>query len=353
MIALAMLALASCARKEADRTGTIEYVREIISGADSGLQDLVRNYNEADRSKSIFVAGPMDRSVQVLRTLQTFDRFDNVDGRIAPDGLPDFSGETVCAVYDMDFEGVSGNEALRRAGVRSVLQTMDTTCFVSPYDKSGLGRKPAAKIVLLASPQAAVATADIDTLFTALGCTLPVISPLKLALERFFARKGAPASILVISDEANASGEAYNACAALVCKASGIAASSCFVRAQVSDHPLLDILNEYSASGADKPADLLIIDNPEVDPAAVRADLATIRSVMNEESLLYGNLISKDFHVADLGREGAEECYRALRKQNLFTHKVAYPKVLEYMSVSSPADSISEMLLQYNPKYLY
>ena len=354
ILALAVFAYASCAHVEPAGSNLPEYVRDIISGKDTRLHSLVTSYNPDDRSKSLFVLGPMERSLPAIRALMTCDRFDNVDGRRTPDGLPDFAGESLCAIYDIDYSGINESGELRRATVRSVIQAMDTVCFVSPYDKSGLGRKPGAKLVLLTSPRAALSgMSDVDTLLTALSCNMPVICPMKIALEPFFAQKKKSAVIAVIGDSAEKDLDAYPAYVQSLAAKAGMDTSACFVRTDSTAKPLLSLLDAYAASGASLPIDMLLVDNHRVDANEIRAELARVRSVMNEESFLYGNLVSRDFKVVDLAAVGAESCFTSLRRRNLFTHKVAYPTIMEYMSVSSPADSIKEMLLQYNTKYLH
>ena len=74
------------------------------------------------------------------------------------------------------------------------------------------------------------------------------------------------------------------------------------------------------------PVDLLIVDNPQLDSKEIYETV-------------------KPIPVVDLEDLGAAECYKALRKGNLFTHRVAWPESIEYMYAD-------DKVLQYNKKFL-
>ena len=166
----------------------VQYVSEIISDSYSAEHKLVSEYNPQDASKAIFVFGSRSRTQAVASVLMECDAYDNVDGSSNPDGLKDFAGETVCTVANFSNFGEMVNdgrqEDLRELTTRNVLAAMDTLCFVSPYDRSGMGKKPLAKLIILGSAcMTQYGQYDIDSLFNALNCHLPVITPMQLIVD--------------------------------------------------------------------------------------------------------------------------------------------------------------------------
>ena len=344
LFAAATLALASCARGGQEEGAALKYVQDIISGQESAAHAIVSGYGSAPKAGAVYVAGPYAPCVKAMKGLIRFEAFDNVTGHPIPDALPDFAGEKICALYDMAPEA-STQEELRAAAVKSVMEAMDSVCFVSPYDNEGLGAKPVAKVVLLPSPYAAYGISDIDTLLTVFGAKLQVISPLKNALEPFFKARHSAATVAVLAAKEYALGNAYKGYVDYLSAKQGLDSSTCVVSADSSAAPFLNLLAAYAENGNKKPIDILIVDNPDIDIRTVYENILRVRSVMYPESLVYGNLLAKDFRVVDLARKGAEECFKALRLGNLFTHKVAWPESMEYMSAEGK-------ILQYDTKYL-
>ena len=174
----------------------VPYVSDIINDSYSSEHKLVSGYDPQDRSKAIFVFGSRSRTQAVAGALMESDAYDNVDGSSNPDGLKDFAGETVCTVAKFSNFGEMVNdgrlEDLRELTTRNVLAAMDTLCFVSPYDRSGMGKKPLAKLIILGSacmtpaaifPIAAVAppTAAPDPILTPPVSLIPGVVPLQRA----------------------------------------------------------------------------------------------------------------------------------------------------------------------------
>ncbi|MBO4427462.1 MAG: hypothetical protein J5771_03155 [Bacteroidales bacterium] len=314
LIAAATLALASCARGGQEEGAALKYVQDIISGEEASARDILAGYGNPARDGAIYVAGPYAPAVRAMKNLLRFEYFDNVTGNPGPDGLPDFAGETICAIYDMAPEAAT-QEELRTAAVRGVIQAMDSVCFVSPYDNEGLDVKPVAKVVLLASPNAAFGAADIDTLLTTFNAKIPVVCPLRSVLEPFFKGRKGRVKIAVLTTEDYASGDAYRGYVEYLGAKHGLDSAACIVSADSSVTAVLT-----------QPVDLLLIDNPALDAREI-----------------YENV--KPIPVVDLAARGAEECFRAMRSGNLFTHRVAWPVSMEYMAAE-------DKILQYNTKYL-
>jgi len=89
-----------------------------------------------------------------------------------------------------------------------------------------------------------------------------------------------------------------------------------------------------------------------VDLNIFNESLVRITSVMNAESLTYGNLISPDFKIIDSRSRVCKAAYTILRRGNLFTHYISQPRQLDYMLIQKEGPDNELMLLQYNERYI-
>ena len=336
----------------------VPYVSEIISDSYSAEHKLVSEYNPQDASKAIFVFGSRSRTQAVANVLMEWDAYDNVDGSSNPDGLKDFAGETVCTVANFSNFGEMVNdgrlEDLRELTTRNVLAAMDTLCFVSPYDRSGMGKKPQAKLIILGSAcMTQYGHYDIDSLFNALNCHLPVITPMQLIVdEAVESNKGK--DILTVGVLAgNAPVELYGPYIRSKAATAKIDSVLCVgFKVPEGEDPLLSFLDRYSELGIQRPLDAILVDDLGVDLSVFRESLERITSVMNAESLTYGNLISPGFKIIDSRSRICKATYSILRKGNLFTHFISQPRQLDYMLIPKNGSEKAMMLLQYNERYI-
>ena len=157
---------------------------------------------------------------------------------------------------------------------------------------------------------------DVDTMMTSAGNHVPVVSSSDLMLDEVFAahpgrtlngesymtrkllrsRCTAPASVLPRS----ATGR-LSQCACLSPPTDGTAWSTSSWR-------------DMPKGGAMMPLDAVIVDDPRVAPDSVKTELADIVSVMNESSLTYGRMLSRDFrlvHGFDAVADTATTCSAA------------------------------------------
>lgn len=336
----------------------VQYVSDIISDATAPENVLVRNFNADERSAAVFVLGSGERCGQVAEALAALDVFDNVDGSPNADGLKDFAGETICTLSDytgMTASSGSVDEAvLREFTVRSVISAMDTLCHVSPYDRSGMGKKPSSKLLVLASPvMTGCGLYDVDSLFSALGCSLPVISPLQMLVDEAVegVSAGEVLSVGVISSDTPAG--IYASLLKKTAARAGIDSVLCTVfKVEEGADPLIPFLDYYSSLGYDRKLSALIVDDPGADLAGARASLSLITSVMNEESMTYGNLVAPGFKLVESGEKVGKAVYSSLRERNVFTHYISQPRRLDYMLLPREGAQDALMLLQYNERYI-
>lgn len=342
---LAAACAVSCKKKAETGEPPIALVSYILDNSSLPSHRLVAGYAAQDPSKSIFLAGGPVLCEALRSRLLSADDYDNIDGRRSPDGLPDFAGETICTM--IDFANVpyssfvdSGREnALREITVRNVLTAMDTLCFINEYDRSGVASKPLPKVLVMASPYSAeYGRYDVDTLFRSLGCRLPVIYPFGTMLDKVFDSRQGSVMVGVLSGEESLSPEGYASLVASKASAAGRSDCSCIVfRSDASSQdPLLSFLDSCLVAGMVRPLDAIIVDDPSADHDAMRLTLGRITNRDNQESLSYGNLIAPGCMLQDITTAVSDECYRMLRKGNLFTHNIAFPRSLEFRTVTLP-----------------
>ena len=336
----------------------VPYVSDIINDSYSSEHKLVSGYDPQDRSKAIFVFGSRSRTQAVAGALMESDAYDNVDGSSNPDGLKDFAGETVCTVANFSNFGEMVNdgrlEDLRELTTRNVLAAMDTLCFVSPYDRSGMGKKPLAKLIILGSAcMTQYGQYDIDSLFNALNCHLPVITPMQLIVDEAVSTNKGKDILSVGVLAGNAPVDLYGPYIRTKAARMGIDSVLCVgFKVPEGEDPLLSFLDRYSELGIQRPLDVILVDDLGVDLSAFKESLERITSVMNAESLTYGNLISPGFKIIDSRSRICKATYAILRKENLFTHLISQPRQLDYMLIPKSGSEKAMMLLQYNERYI-
>ena len=326
----------------------VAYVQEILDNTDSPAQVLLRGLKPSDRSGAIFIIGPGAYCDSLSGAFLRSESFDNIDGSRRPDALPDFAGETICSVADFsDFEAMGSapdDSPLRELAVRSVLASVDTLCYVSPYDPSGIGSKPLPKLIILALPYvSAKGRADLDTLLSACGCGIPVLEPVKVltgSVPPAPRKKGRTVGVI---DPSN-----------IGCYPALLGpADDCIHYGDIpSESPLTAFLDRYIADGHSAPLDMLLLNDPAIDAGLMREEFSRVTSVMNEESLTYGNLFSKGFKIVDAREAITTEAFSIMRRRNLFTHYISSPACLQYMLL--PRENAAEglMFMEFNERFI-
>lgn len=362
LLVLAALVTYICLSRKnpvAQAPAPVHYVSEIIGDSSMPEHRMIVGYNAKDASSAVFILGTGDRCSTLCDAIVGCDDFDNVDGSRMPDGLKDFAGESICTVTNFggfDLSETYSEAAMRDLTVRNAVMAMDTLCFVSPYDRSGMGKKPLAKMLVLASPEMVLnGRYDVDSLFHALGCTLPVISPAELMLDAAFAESapGKKFTVGVLCSPVSPSAAAYDALIRKKAAKAGVDSVACITfAAEAGTDALKSFLDSYSASAPDAPIDVLLIDDMAQDPAVIEESLLHITSVMNAESMTYGNLISKNFRILDPRPLVCGAIYSYLRSSNLFTHFISQPKRFEYMLLPKEGSERSLIMLPFNERYV-
>ena len=365
VVLVAILALAAVLfffmrgkKNETVAAAPVQYVTDIIGDSSRPEHKIVAGYESADASKAIFIFGSRSRTQEIAKVLTGCDFYDNVDGSSHPDGLKDFAGEIICTVanYSNFGEMVTDGRTsdLRELTARNVIAAMDTLCYVSPYDRSGMGKKPLAKLIILGSAcMTQYGHYDVDSLFSALNCNLPVISPMQLIADEVVAANKGKDVLTVGVLAGNAPVDLYGPYIRTKAAKAGIDSVLCVgFKVPEGGDPLLSFLDRYSELGIKRPMDAILIDDMTVDLSAFKESLQQITSVMNAESLTYGNLISPGFRIIDSRSRICSATYSILRKSNLFRHYISQPRQLDYMLIPRDGAEKEMMLLQYNERYI-
>lgn len=345
VLILSIFALAASCRNISDAGWqTIPFVRETVSDDSSASHKVMKAYSR-NRAYSIYIIGEPEDCKRFSSKLFVCDERDNVTGNFVSDGLPDFSGEEIVSISDYAHSPYSKyleegrEEELRELIVRECIDALDTLSFVSPYDRQGLGKRiPAKMIILTSSYSDTYGLKDVDSLYSAFGCSVRIVNPLRSMLSS--ARTAKDPCIGILTRRERLSAGIYSGCYAFPKNES-----------EGADQ-LISFLDNYIAAGFTKPLSSIILDDPSVLSSDLEATLERVLSVMNEESFKYSRMITSDFRIINPESVTASECYDILRKENLFTHNIAFPKEVNLMSVGSP-DSPGYILIPFNEKFLH
>lgn len=340
--AVLLTLVVACGCSESAGTGrrTVPYVEGILSGHGHEWS-LVSGFDADDPRGSIALVGPEDRNLLLAERFLKADDFDNIDGRLAPDDLPDFAGEHIDILSDRancPYEAFLGSaeDSLRTITVRNFISALDTTLSLGAFDNERLERKENAKVVIFTSPVSAVLGAfDIDTLVRSAGKQIPVMYPSTLVLGRQLDRNIPHIHVAVVTDSLTASSGVYPRHFDELAAQRGQLGCGCVAFSCDSLSYAGDLLDAYRAAGGNMPLSAVIIDDPTVDIEAVRDSFDWILRVTSEANLGYRRLMTEGFTVVDARKEVTDECYRLLRHSNNFTHNIAYPTSKDYITVKA------------------
>lgn len=350
-------AVAGCGIKQTDTADILPLVEKIISAPQSAEYQVLGAVDPGSPKGSLTILDSPGRCAGLSEYMMCVDAFDNVDGVPAPDGLPDFAGETITSILDIVYTPYgrfisAGNvDALREVAVRASLAAIDTSACLGPFDHESRSRKERAKLLILSSPyMAAHGLSDIDTLFSVTGAEVPVVCPAEAMVEQLFASRAGTLNVGVMTDTATAESGVHQLVFSNVASRHGDASSVCItlpVPVSGSEEDWApDILGAwleaYAASGRTIPLTALLVDDMSVSAEDLRASLSRIQSLPEEEYVFLRKFLAKDFEIIDSRETAVRECYHILRERNLFTHNIAYPHAASY--ITSPEAGKYELM---------
>lgn len=333
---LASVSMTGCRDAVIPGRSAVPYVSEVLYGEESGL---LESFDPHDTKGSIVLVGPYDSCLTAM--FIHADELDNIDAKPNPDGLPDFSGERIDVIDDSAnspyrFATDDDKETLRTLAVKNFIGALDSKCSIGAFDDERLQEKPQAKMVVFTSPlNALYGQFDVDTLCTLTGCEIPVLYPSRTVFEKQLERGIEHLHIAVLTDSITAASGVYPEVFDEISHSRGILGTGCVAFAKDSVVTVNSMLARYRTSGGDMPVSALIVDDPSVSTEMLKESLDQVLSVQNEANINARKLITKDFVIIDMRQTLVDECYRILRKNNIFTHNIAYPVSKEYMTVKA------------------
>jgi len=290
-------------------------------------------------SNSIYLVGPQENTTILRNTFASCDFRDNASGIYLKDYLPDFSGEEIISIVDRangDYDSIVQlfPDSLKNITVSNAITALDTLYGVSPYDKTGIGEKKPAKMIILSSAcQAEAGYNEIKDLFSQCGNDIPVFSPLECAIDELFSVTSESFKVAFLTSKDGYSSKAIVDVFHKRCKEKFTAPCECVtIQNNQNDSPLSYLLDQYVAKGYYAPLDAIIVTDLSLDAVSLQKELERITSVMNESSLKYNSLISKDFRIIGLSECITRTVFDYLRENNGFRHKIAYPVTIDYMT---------------------
>lgn len=337
---ICLMAAMSCRQQENPERSTIPFVKEILADRGGHYRQLIPSGDALSANGHIYLIGTAGTCDHLAGYMASCDLRDNVSGAHMIDGLPDFAGETIVSLSDSTHSDISsaGNTGMRESAVRMVLAALDTIYHITPYDMDGLGRKAAAKVIILQDPAlTAYGKFDVDTLFEATSCSIPVLSPMNLMLGKASAEH-TPDNIGIICHERYADTRVYETVIEQYCSDKGIKAiphCTCMALSDSTD-ALTTFLERYVELGGTEPLDVLIVDDCRIDMQSMEEKLEHIRDLSRPESLQFSKLLDSGFRILEPDSVVAEACFDIMRSKSAFTHRISYPRKQHFHTAPHP-----------------
>lgn len=341
-ILLAVCALAACRKQTAPPRPTIGLV-ESIAGDTTGLRNLVAGVSLRPTGSIALIGDPAD-VITLARRFQGSDQRDNIDGREHRDSLADFAGETFDAILDAYnapyahfMAENSSTDSLREVAVTAALAAWDTTCNRLATDHKALLRKASAKMLIFTSSlQEEYGLFDVDTLLQLTGGKCKILTPVNILLEN--AIQGGALNIAVWASRPVRQSRTWEHAFEKMGRPD--VRLHVFTPEQALDvrTQLRNILRQYQTTGL--PLDALIIDSYSVNLGPLRSELDMIRRCGTEEDAAFDKMLSARFGFYEPADAFIRTTYEFLRKENLFSHRIARPQVKYYETAESDAGHV-------------
>lgn len=320
----------------------------IMADKENSINVLLSN-TKACAENEIVIIGSEESVLRLAEKIANFDARDNATAVLKEDILPDFAGETITCISDTVNIPFSKQEAdaISEILLRHLETAVDTVYHVSPFDLEGMGARSSAKMLIIDDPFLAhYGMADADTLLRYFNCNIHIISPMDVMFEDVASSCQDGSTFGIICNKESADAGIHSSRLINCCRKAGKSNIDCAVFPyEDKQDPVRHFLDKYIASGFEKPLSAIMIDGVDVDPAAMKAELADLLSLMNEESLVYRKYIAEDFKITESDSAVIERCYDLLRSENMFSHRISMPTVSSYYSIPAPFDNGGSYIL--------
>lgn len=336
-----IVASAGCSSiKFSESDPVVRKVIEILEDKTSAAYEAVEASAARNNTGSIFVVGEYAQTSILKNRLLEIDSRDNVTGAYAPDGIADFAGERFLTLFDSEntpysaFFDEDRLEDFRTLAVDHCLAAIDTVFSISPYDKTGQGRKQPSKFIILNSAYfSSFGEYDASFLFSSCGSAVRIVTPLTCMLEELMKVDKNSYRIGVLASGEIKNHEVYQTAFRKVCSKNTKTPSVCFVHdAEWDEDPLFGLLDSYIESGNIAQLDAILVDDHSITPDALMSTFSRIGSIMDEASLKYGPYIADDCIVVFGAESVAARCYDTLREKGFFRLMIARPQSTDCMT---------------------
>lgn len=330
----------SCVRKDGTGVRLSPFASELL--VDTSQVDFkILSRAEAPVKSYISVVGEPRQSLLLTEYLLGCDLFDNIDGRLGRDFLPDFSGEVFAPMLDLtensyaDIFSAHGRDSLADHSLKALLPAIDSLAYLSVYDKVGLLRKSPSKMVVMSSSLASASLSkELDSLLAVSGSKVRIISSARAALDFAAERHGRSCSVAVWSGKTETEQDVWGTLASASASTSLKVHSFCTDTLPSVARGLRAFLDDFAVQASGEKLSALILDDIDVVPDSLSHEISCILALADERDLTYRNLLAEDFELIEQPVALAYDCYKYLRSHNGFTHKVSYPELSAYVLLS-------------------
>ena len=361
--ALAIMALIpACKGPKANNAVVGEYAMSLINDTTQTEYQIISGSRGRNVFGEISVIGEPEATLLISESLLNCDRFDNISGHAKSDGLPDFAGETISPILDR-FNGSYGKivtsgreELLAEINVRNFVAALDTACYLNAFDKDKIVHKSGAKLVVLSSVFAsAFGYDDIDTLSSLTNSKVKVISPVHAMLDAAWEACGEGMNIGVWTTpdvlESGVYAKVFDKMRDQRKDKNAKYTVFTLDTASTVVGRFLDFMKKYADSEEQGRLQALIVDDVSVPVEELLEAVKSVMAVDQDRYITYLNYLDPDFKVIGLKESVETACYKFLRGNNAFTHKISYPQVNLYVTAASEHDS-SYVTVELKDKYL-
>ena len=349
----------SCGRTTVTDADILPYVSETVSDTSSMANSVVRHYDPYDRNGTIAVMGPEEDTRRLTEFLMECDMFDNVDGKHLKDSLPDFAGEVFHAWYDIAdtsyaaFFEEGNDDMMREVTARNAVIAAAAECYQNTFSHSPSVPKVPSKIIVFSSPYAEAGREDADSLFSYMGKEIRIVSPVRAVAESLLEARPASRIGIWADSDVLASGVYAKVFRDLNCAVDYVGFSpDGYATAEEGFFRYLDM---YIATGEITPLSAVVIDDLSLSSYAgyISVVARRVKSSSEDEYAVYRAVLADDFAVFDAVSSLAASCYRMMREHNLFSHRILYPRMEEYMILPASDGDTGVKYVEYNHIYVH
>ena len=327
-----LVAFASCNERPVALRDTIPYVKQIATDT-TGIYRLVHAYRTAGTKGSIAVIGEPEAAARLAAVFQTADLVDNIDGRPAPDRLPDFAGESFDILMDLYNApylrmAAASPDSLREVTARNAVIAVDTVAYSNASDARSRLAKSRAKVFVFAnSLLSEYGKFDVDTLFRMVGRE-PIILTSVDAMLLEAARTGCKSIAVWAPAEARS---AYEYAAKKLTPQMDVTVVSTTGNG-ILRPAFRDMLGIYRSLKPGSNLDAVLLDSFTASVEELDAEKEHIHRQITEEDMAFDRILMPHFRFIEPNAALTGALYRLLREKNLFTHDIAYPTVRYYQT---------------------